>query len=104
MHLNGHAKAEEREVPRILAADDFLALSLPPREFIIDPVLTVKGLGMLYGPRGLGKSHFALLLAYAAASGDTALSSWRAPACRKVLYIDGEMPAQAMQERLASIG
>lgn len=102
--MNGDAKSEEREVPRILDADDFLALSLPPREYLIDPILTVKGLAMLYGPRGLGKSHFALLLAYAAACGDTALSSWRAPASRKVLYIDGEMPAQAMQERLASAG
>src|SRR5262245_27372377 len=102
--LNGHAKTDEHEVPRIYDADEFLSLSLPVREFIIDPILPKRGLAMLYGPRGLGKSHLALLLAFAAACGDKALSSWHAPTSRRVLYIDGEMPAQPMQERLSAIG
>jgi putative DNA primase/helicase len=103
--LDGYGPLHQaRDAPRIYDADEFLALSLPRREHIIDPVLPTRGLAMLYGPRGLGKSHLALLLAFAAACGEKALSNWQAPTSRKVLYVDGEMPAQAMQERLASIG
>ena len=49
--------------PAILAVDDFLRLELPPREFLLDPIVPTKGLAMLYGPRGLGKTHVALGIA-----------------------------------------
>jgi putative DNA primase/helicase len=57
---------------------------------------------MLAAPRGIGKTFFALSVAYAAASGGSFLG-FDAPTPRRVLYIDGEMPASAMQERIASI-
>jgi RecA-family ATPase len=47
---------------------------------------------MLYGQRGLGKTHVALGIAYAVASGGAFLR-WRAPVPRRVLYVDGEMAA-----------
>jgi putative DNA primase/helicase len=57
---------------------------------------------MLYAPRGIGKTHVALGVAYAVASGGAFLR-WRAPEARRVLVIDGEMPAVALKERLAKI-
>ena len=57
---------------------------------------------MIYGPRGIGKTHVTLGAAYALASGGTFLR-WRAPKRRRVLVIDGEMPASVLQERLAAI-
>jgi hypothetical protein len=42
---------------------------------------------------------FALGIAYAVATGSTFLK-WRAARPRRVLLIDGEMPAQALRERL----
>ncbi|WP_439402672.1 AAA family ATPase [Bradyrhizobium sp. DASA03068] len=52
--------------------------------------------------RGTGKTHVALGIAYAVATG-TEFLRWNAPKPRRVLLIDGEMPASALQERLASI-
>ena len=57
---------------------------------------------MVYAGRGTGKTHVALGIAFAVATG-TAFLKWKAPKARRVLLIDGEMPAAALQERLASI-
>jgi RecA-family ATPase len=57
---------------------------------------------MIAAPRGLGKTHLALNAAFAVASGGSFLR-WRANAARRVLYVDGEMPAVSLQERLARI-
>lgn len=81
---------------------EFLELSIKPREMLLDPVLPEKGLAMLYAARGTGKTHVALGMAFAIATGRQFLR-WTAPRARRVLLIDGEMPAAALQERLASI-
>jgi AAA domain len=86
----------------VLTADELLAMSFPAREMILAPWLQQKGLAMIYGPRGIGKTHLTLGCAYAIASGGTFLR-WRAPRPRRVLVIDGEMPAVTLQSRLASI-
>jgi putative DNA primase/helicase len=92
----------QNDRPAILGLDAFLKLELPPRELLLDPILPSKGLAMLYGPRGLGKTHVALGIAYAVASG-SAFLRWQAPKPRRVLYVDGEMPAANSQERLWGI-
>lgn len=102
-----------REEPRISPQDDperlrprdleeFLALPIKQREMVVDPIIPEKGLAMLYAPRGIGKTHVALGIAYTAAAGSKFLK-WQAPKPRKVLLIDGEMPAATLQERLAGI-
>jgi len=48
---------------------------------------------------GTGKTHVALGVAYAVATGSTFLK-WRAPRARRVLVVDGEMPASELRERL----
>lgn len=83
-------------------AAEFLALDIPPREHILAPILQTQSLSMIFAKRGIGKTHIALNIAYAIASGGKFLH-WEAPIPRKVLYIDGEMPARAMQERLSAI-
>jgi putative DNA primase/helicase len=90
--------------PRLhpLTAAEFLALDLPPRRMILDPWLPEKGLAMIYSPRGIGKTLLALTSAYSIATGSDFLD-FKALTARRVLYIDGEMPAQTMQERLAAI-
>jgi putative DNA primase/helicase len=78
---------------------DFLNLNVPPREMLLDPILPERSLGMLYAPRGVGKSWLGLSIGLAVASG-TPLLRWSAPRKRRVLYIDGEMPLVSLQERL----
>ena len=87
---------------RAVTGDEFLNMQLPKREMLLAPFLPSQGLGLLYAKRGVGKTHVALGIACAVATGGIFLK-WQAPRPRKVLYIDGEMPAAAMQERLLRI-
>lgn len=88
--------------PTAISIGDLLATEFPPREHILEPIIPTQGLVMAYGPRGTGKTHFSLGVAYAVASG-SAFLGWSAPKPRGVLFLDGEMPATVIQERLASI-
>lgn len=81
---------------------ELLELDIPPREQVLAPWLPVQGLAMIYAPRGVGKTMVGLSIAYAVAAGGDVLG-WQAEKPRKVLYLDGEMPLVAMQERLKSI-
>ena len=74
----------------------------PERESLLHPILHTQSLNMVHAWRGLGKTHFGLGLSYAVASGGTFLK-WKAPRPRGVLYLDGEMPGNALQERIAAI-
>ncbi|HLI30353.1 MAG TPA: AAA family ATPase [Terriglobia bacterium] len=80
----------------------FLCMDIPPREMVLSPWLPSQGLAMIYARRGAGKTYLALTIAYAVASGGAVLG-WSAPKPRKVLYLDGEMLAAPLQERLAAI-
>ena len=98
----GDAVSEYPDDPRALrlyAFGEFMHMPFPARAMIMDPVLPVQGLAMVYAPRGLGKTFFALGLAHAVAGGGSFLR-WQAPKPRSVLYIDGEMPARVLKERI----
>lgn len=81
---------------------EFMAKELPVRESILSPWMLTQSLSMIHSWRGTGKTHLSLGIAYAVASGGKFLT-WEAPEARQVLFIDGEMPAYALQERLAAI-
>jgi hypothetical protein len=81
---------------------DFLAMELPTREQILSPWLLSQSLNMIHGWRGKGKTHVAVGVGYAVASASSFLN-WQAEKPHKVLLVDGEMPAIALQERLSQI-
>jgi hypothetical protein len=87
----------------ILTAGDLLAKDLPPRTDVLAPLLASDTAALVYGPSGIGKSFFALGVAWAAASGSSFLG-WQAPRPRRVLYVDGELGAAELRERLALFG
>jgi putative DNA primase/helicase len=87
---------------QVTEVKEFLQMKLPVRENILSPWLPAQGLAMIYAPRGIGKTHIALGIAYAVASQSPFLG-WQPPKAHGVLYLDGEMPATLMQERLASL-
>lgn len=83
---------------------EFLSEELPQKEYIIDKIFPKQGLMMIYAKRGIGKTFFALYLSCKIASGSSLFDNrWKVSKARKILYIDGEMPAITMQERLANI-
>lgn len=96
------ADRQARPVPRALSVSDLLTLEIPRREFLLEPIIREKETAMVHAWRGIGKTHVGLEIGFAVASGGSYLR-WNAPRPRPVLYIDGEMPARTMQERLAAI-
>ena len=87
---------------RPLGLNDFLALEVPPREMLLAPIIPERSLSMVYAPRGLGKSWFALSIGVAVASGASFLR-WQAPKPRRVLLVDGEMCLFDLKKRLAAL-
>jgi hypothetical protein len=87
---------------KVLDAEQFLAEKFPPRTLMLPPWLPDKGLAMVFAPRGVGKTWFALAAGHAVATGGEFLR-WRAPRPRRVLYIDGEMPAATLQARYLAV-
>jgi DNA-binding CsgD family transcriptional regulator len=69
---------------------------------MLAPWLPTQGLTMVHGPRGIGKTHCAMGVAVAVASGGRFLK-WEASKPFGVLYLDGEMPAVVVQERFSNI-
>ncbi|MFO0752975.1 MAG: AAA family ATPase [Thermodesulfovibrionales bacterium] len=98
----GNQLLKEQRGLKAVSLTEILAMEFPPRENILYPWLPSQGLAMLYGTRGTGKTHVALGIAVAVASGGSFLK-WTAPKPRGVLLLDGEMPAVTLQERLSAI-
>ncbi|TMH00694.1 MAG: ArsR family transcriptional regulator [Betaproteobacteria bacterium] len=86
----------------MLTLGELLTRQFPEREAILAPWLLTQSLTMIHAWRGIGKTHMALGIAYAVATGGKFLT-WAAPCARRVLYIDGEMPAVAMRDRLKAL-
>lgn len=88
---------------RLLTVEEFLAADLPARPLLLDPWLHKKSLGMVYAPRGAGKTWMADAIALAVSSGAEVFRGWKAPTPCRVLLVDGEMPARMLQERMAAL-
>lgn len=84
---------------KVINMADFLSMTLPERDFLLHPVIPSQGIVIMFAPRGIGKT-FAALSAALAVAGGLSVYNWRATKGHRVLYVDGEMPAVAMQERL----
>ena len=72
------------------------------REFLLYPWLPKAGLAMIYAAAGVGKTFFALNIAYAMAGGGDFLK-FICPKPVRILYIDGEMTYKVMQPRIEMI-
>ena len=82
--------------------EELVNLQIPKPKILLSPFLWSQGLALLYAKRGVGKTHMALGIACAVAQGGTFLK-WSAQQPKKVLYIDGEMSAYSMQNRLRKL-
>lgn len=85
-----------------LSLEYFLKTVMKPREHFLAPIIQAQSINMLYAWRGVGKTHTAIHMACAMASGGS-FHTWKAPRPIKVLYLDGEMPATEMQKRFGDV-
>lgn len=86
-------------VLRALCLMDFLKFDFPPRKELLSPIIRQQDLVMVHAWRGIGKTQFVTSLALAISCGRQFLG-WKAPEPHRVIYVDGEMPATTMQERM----
>jgi RecA-family ATPase len=82
-----------------------VGVSVPPREPIIGKWFRKGDLGFICGPRGLGKTWLGDVDARKCAEGTGlgGLGEWNIHGHRRVLYVDGEMPWDAIRERDAAL-
>src|SRR6476620_4440743 len=80
-----------------------MAADRPPRSDLLPPWLASDTAALVYGPPGIGKSLLAPAIAGAVAAGGSFLD-WRASRPLRVVYLDGEMAATEMRDRLALFG
>lgn len=96
---NASSKPGRKSLIRATDAVELMEMQLPERTLLLDPWLPSGGLAMVYAPRGIGKTYFALEVALCVAGGGQFLS-WEAQDSGAVLYLDGEMGRGGLQERL----
>src|SRR4051812_12350048 len=82
----------------VVQSNELRSLILPPRERLLGDWLCEGDLGLIYAYRGVGKTWFALEMARRLSEG-TEMGEWLAHRPTKVLYVDGEMPADLMRQR-----
>jgi hypothetical protein len=95
-----HQDTPKAGAEKLAAIDlgELLSKEFAPREPIISPWLRQKETAMVWAPTGVGKTWFVLTLALLAAGGGSVMG-WSNPTPRRVLFIDGEMAVEDLQER-----
>lgn len=81
---------------------EFLAAELPPINFLIEPFLPDPSILLLHAKAGVGKTWVALSMGVAVASGCT-IWGCKVHGPTPVLFVDGEMPANSLQDRLRAL-
>lgn len=84
-----------------LTVEAWLRRELPARDYLFKNVLCTTSRWIINGETGVGKTLFGLELGFAAAAGSDFLS-WKGGRPCRVMYLDGEMPAETLQERIRS--
>jgi putative DNA primase/helicase len=83
----------------VVDSETILRLEIPARRWLAEGLISERGIVMVRGRRGAGKSFFALGLACAIASG-TPFLRYSVPCPAGVLLVDGDLPTADLQERL----
>jgi AAA domain/DnaB-like helicase N terminal domain len=86
--------------PYCLSLADWLSRDIPPADYLLGELFSTTSRVMLIAERGLGKTNFALAMAFAMADG-VGFQHWRGGRRARVLFIDGEMSRRVMKKRLA---
>jgi hypothetical protein len=85
-----------------LLLSSWITRDIPPRDHLLGSVLCTTSRWLLFGETGIGKSLLAGDIGGAVASGSPLLG-WQGRRRARVMYIDGEMPAQTFKERMQLI-
>ena len=101
----GNRELEETAPITALSAADFISREYPPAEYLLFPLVSKETITQLWASPGIGKTLFSMELACALANGEDFLKyKWHenskpVPVC----YVEAEMSARQLQERLLNI-
>ena len=96
-------KNEPKSFPGIaemLSAGGWMGRVFPPSECFLGDLVSSKSRIFLAGYTGLGKTMLGMAMAVGMATGKGFLN-WRSSRPARVLYLDGEMPGNLLQERIS---
>lgn len=82
------------------STDSFQKIKLPERKWLIEPLIYEGQLGIIFGPAGECKTWCALGLGICASQGEDYCGPYKAIEPVGVVYVDGEMPAVELQDRI----
>ena len=86
----------------ILEVKEFKTVDLPVKRQIVAPWLTEQSINLIIGLRGTGKTWFTMSLLDAVSRGDN-FGPWELRTSVPCLYLEGEMAAQDVRERLDAL-
>lgn len=85
-----------------LLLSEWLRRDIPSRDFLLGQLLCTTSRLLIVGETGVGKTLFAFALSGAVAAGKDFLG-WEGGRRARVMYLDGEMPAETVKERAAIV-
>jgi len=94
---DGHQ--EQQEDYKILDVHSFLEHEVTRKVIYLEPLVRMESIVMITGSSGVGKTMFTLALCKSLVSGES-FGNWKVSNRTKVLYVDGELPAYLLQERV----
>jgi len=87
----------------VFSASELFEMPIPEKEFLVSTFMATKSFGMVFAPRGLGKSWFAMALAVALAQGRADFLGWKIHREGVALYVDGEMALTDVRQRFLEL-
>jgi hypothetical protein len=96
----GHPRVSKAPKRHDLLLSEWLRREIPPRDFLLGNIMSTTSRWIVYGETGVGKTLFAMDMAGATAAGEGFLHWDGSGKRRRVMYLDGELPAETFKERL----
>ena len=86
----------------ILSTSELIKLNIPEKQTLLHPWLNEDSISLVTGQRGIGKSWGALGVANAVSKGES-FGPWECKKSVPCLFLDGEMPASDIVERVKAL-
>jgi len=99
----GEEEEEVEKVYPLISFDQMLEINYPKPKFLLMPLIREKTVTQISGDYGSGKTHLGLLLSLAISQGWNFDTWYKALFSRPVLYIEGELPAADVRDRITSL-
>ena len=99
MKAEAEDKLSQHMSNAVINSKSFLAMDIPERKTILSPFFKQGDYGIVFAPRGVGKSWISLLMGKALSEASMMGTHWECAESKRVLYLDSEMNLHDLQGR-----